>query len=289
MIHNVHTKTRWAFPRHHNILPFFVAPRSELSNALKRKDNRLWTMAADEKPMIDGHFCRGQTMPGKRWNRLVLVSVLVFLTGLQLGRQKGALLAAVESQFSSVLPEIVETKKKRWPSRPLSNASLAVVLKAGLVDTSYVDASQGHKSHPHMGARDKDLNWGYVHDVTRIRRNPPALNLSGTELANECEKRDANYKALLRISVDMMEAHEEAEQAGKSRRTRILCGVYSLEAHHHKIPAIRETWGQKCDGFFVASNKTDASVDAVDIPHAGESRFCSELSFVSYARLIQVP
>jgi len=209
--------------------------------------------------------------------------MLILLIYFQLGGQKNAL-AGIAGQLRVVFPEVVVVEQavehKRWPSKPLSNASLAVVLKAGLINISHVDASHGHKKHPHRGARDENLTWGFVYDVTRIRRNAPAFNLSGAELAEACRKRDANYEALQRISVDVETHHEKTERAGNRRRARILCGVYSSAAYYHKIPAIRETWGQKCDGFFVASNKTDASIDAVDVPHAGESSFVAE--FVPY-------
>jgi hypothetical protein len=54
---------------------------------------------------------------------------------------------------------------------------------------------------------------------------------------------------------------------------RILCGIYTHEASHGVIRDIAETWGWRCDGFFAASNKTDRTIGAVDLPHKGPEEY----------------
>jgi hypothetical protein len=59
----------------------------------------------------------------------------------------------------------------------------------------------------------------------------------------------------------------------KNTPPRILCGIYTHEASHGAIRDIAETWGWRCDGFFAASNKTDRSIGAVDLPHRGPEEY----------------
>jgi hypothetical protein len=54
---------------------------------------------------------------------------------------------------------------------------------------------------------------------------------------------------------------------------RILCGIYTHEASHGIVRDIAETWGWRCDGFFAASNKTDRTIGAVDLPHQGPEEY----------------
>ena len=48
---------------------------------------------------------------------------------------------------------------------------------------------------------------------------------------------------------------------------------YTIQKNHGKLSAIRETWGQKCDGFMVASDKTDKELGTVNIPHKGPEEY----------------
>jgi len=138
--------------------------------------------------------------------------------------------------------KIPERKDKAKPSKSLCPECLEIVQKAKPVDLTYVDVSEGHKEHPHMGAKDENGNSGYVHDATALRKNPPPYNFSGDALQKACTKRDNNYKMLHeKVFVDM-EAHEKAEKSGK-KRDKIFCLVYTTEKGHPAIPRIRETWG----------------------------------------------
>lgn len=82
--------------------------------------------------------------------------------------------------------------------------------------------------------------------------------------------RDGNYKMLTdKVKVDI-EGHEKK---GKEGRVKIFCFVYTIADSHDRIPPILQSWGQKCDGFMVASTKTDKSLHTVNILHEGPEEY----------------
>ena len=161
-------------------------------------------------------------------------------------------------------------KDPRLPSTPIPQSRLDLLSTAKPMDLTYVDMTNGFKEFPHRGAKDEEGNWGYVHDETALRKNPPEFEFPNLERA--CARQDNHRKMLTeKVFVDL-EAHEAAEKSGK-RRDTIFCLVYTISTGHDRIPYIRETWGSKCDGFMVGSNKTDASINAVNIPHEGPEEY----------------
>jgi glycoprotein-N-acetylgalactosamine 3-beta-galactosyltransferase len=134
-------------------------------------------------------------------------------------------------------------------------------------------------AHPHIGATDENGVFGYVHDETSLRANPPQFEFKNDDDHNQlCKKGDPNYIMLTdKVFVDIQN-HEAAERrvehdlATKSR-VKIFCLVYTSQKNHGKIPAIRETWGSKCDGFMVGSTKTDKALGTVNIPHEGPEEY----------------
>jgi hypothetical protein len=156
------------------------------------------------------------------------------------------------------------------PSKPLCEECLEVVLNAKPVDLSFVDVRLvRNQSHPHMGAtHGNEETAGYVYDVTRLRQNPPAFSLQGKELAQECQKtNDTDYIALQRLSL----AADQGKTSDSS--PRLLCAVYGVDSKRDEINAIRETWGPKCDGFFVATSTTDPSIDTVHIKQMNNDEY----------------
>jgi glycoprotein-N-acetylgalactosamine 3-beta-galactosyltransferase len=169
---------------------------------------------------------------------------------------------ATEIEDQLILPS--KPTKPILPSKPLCEECFQVVLKAPTVNLSFVDVRANNTSHPHKGATDEQGNsTGYVYDVTRLRRNPPQFSLQGQELEVECAKNnDTEFKAVERLFVDKNEA-TDTDHTGSS--PRILCAIYGMDKKRKNINAIRETWAPKCNGFFVASSKTDPSFDSVHI------------------------
>ena len=147
--------------------------------------------------------------------------------------------AGAEGVDGNVIPERHDKKK---PSKPLCKACLEIVQKAEPIDISFVDVSDGHKEHPHMGATDSNGNPGYIHDETALRKNPPKMNFDEQSLRAACLNRDNNYKMLHeKVFVDLKA--DEAKQKAGVQRDKIFCLVYTIESGHPNVQRIRETWG----------------------------------------------
>jgi hypothetical protein len=140
------------------------------------------------------------------------------------------------------IPEMAHGEEPRKPAQPLRPNNLEIVQKPKPVDISFVDVAGGHKEHPHLGAKDEEGNFGYIHDETALRLNPPPSSFGGDNLMNACVKRDNTYKMLTeKVKLDS-EGHNAAAASDK-KRDKIFCLVYTIEKFHDRIPAIRETWG----------------------------------------------
>jgi hypothetical protein len=137
---------------------------------------------------------------------------------------------------------------KKKPSKPLCKECLEIIQRAEPIDITYLDVSGGHKEHPHLGATDVDgTTFGYVHDETALRKNPPPFHFEGDALRQACLTRDNNYKMLTeKVFVDL-NATVEVEKSGRPR-DKIFCLVYTIDSGHPKIPTIRETWGYVSKG-----------------------------------------
>mmetsp|Transcript_25541 Transcript_25541/g.31459 ORF Transcript_25541/g.31459 Transcript_25541/m.31459 type:complete len:873 (-) Transcript_25541:132-2750(-) len=170
---------------------------------------------------------------------------------------------------------INKSDEKIKPSQPLREINQEIISKAPMVDISFVDASNNHEEYPHLGAKDENDNFGYRHDETYLKKNPPKFEFTKEEVG--CSNHDGNYKMLTdKVNVDFAshEARErEANEQGGKRRAKLFCMVYTIEKNHDRIPPILETWGKKCDGFIVASNKTDKKIGTVNIPHEGPEEY----------------
>jgi hypothetical protein len=137
------------------------------------------------------------------------------------------------------LPVISSPRK---PLKPLRPECLAIIQRAQLTDTSFIDVAGNHSMHPHMGAMDEQGNNGYIHNVTALRNNPPPSNISNNDIATYCSNRDDDYKMLKeRVFVDM--EYEQKMQASYKPRLKILCTIYTSAKSHHRLHNIRATWG----------------------------------------------
>jgi hypothetical protein len=155
---------------------------------------------------------------------------------------KAAATKGDENNEEVAIPAMGHGEELRKPAEPLRPNNLEIIQKAKPVDISFVDVAGGHKEHPHLGAKDEEGNFGYIHDETALRLSPPPFSFGGDALIAACSKRDNNYKMLTeKVKLDS-EGHKAAEASGK-KRDKIFCLVYTIEKFHDRIPAIRETWG----------------------------------------------
>ncbi|KAL7525044.1 hypothetical protein ACHAWF_001179 [Thalassiosira exigua] len=63
----------------------------------------------------------------------------------------------------------------------------------------------------------------------------------------------------------------------RKRRIKILCLVYTAymphKDAHGNLRAQAQIWERRCDGFIGASNRTDHSIGAIDLPHLGPEEY----------------
>lgn len=134
---------------------------------------------------------------------------------------------------------------------------------------SILDDSQPPRPHPFAGARDEHGRWGYMHDPTYLKTHELGFtfHLPGKLLTSVCdtplgegEEGKHGMHGLKKIKI-VTEDY--------LNKKRVLCIIYSHSERHERVRAAAETYGQRCDGFMAASNLTDRSIGAVDIPHEG--------------------
>jgi glycoprotein-N-acetylgalactosamine 3-beta-galactosyltransferase len=177
----------------------------------------------------------------------------------------------VQKEEMKYKPKIPEPKApvKLSNGRLLNAEQLEILSHASPVDLTYEDLSNGHTEDPHKGATDELGTPGYVHDARALRNNPPAFDFGGLK-QRMCSQRDSHYQMLSnRVKIDF-EGHEAKGDEG---RAKIFCIVYTIEENHNRLPPILQTWGPKCDGFMVASTKTDPSLHTVNILHQGPEEY----------------
>eukprot|EP00977_Amphora_coffeiformis_P015324 scaffold4510_cov183-Amphora_coffeaeformis.AAC.9 len=181
-------------------------------------------------------------------------------------------------------------------SRSLRPENVAIVQQAPRVDLSFIDllssSSPRHDAsyYAYTGARDEDGNSGYIHDEQHLRRvtattlsqsSNQQWSVSVQDLREQCAKRDDDEFRMLTEKVQVVHTNNSPKkifrryptQQQQQKPTTILCVLYTMASQHHKLSAVRETWGPKCDGFLVASTQTNVSLDAVEIPHAGNEEY----------------
>ena len=152
--------------------------------------------------------------------------------------------------------------------------------------------------HPHAGARDVNGTFGYIADVTMVRRwmlqrqqntynnnnnntstggknnnkqsflpfqDEKELNAVCGDPPGQGSEGEAGYNLLMNHIVLATDSYNETNNAMSNSPTtttrpkKILCVVYTYEGKHNFLQAITETWGWRCDGFFAASTKTVVS------------------------------
>jgi len=131
------------------------------------------------------------------------------------------------------------------------------------------------KSHsvvprPYVGARDVHGNLGYTFDPSPSRF-AKYVDTSSIKAFNETET--GRVPILPKLQIGLRESQKLLGSLPGEKVPKILCIVYTYEKDHDVLEAVRNTWANKCDGFFAASNKTVESLGAVDLIHDGEESY----------------
>jgi len=159
-------------------------------------------------------------------------------------------------------------------------------------------------NHPHVGARHPNGTLGMVVDPSPSRLQPfdytndesysglidPALlcpnNLNESDSSSLRIEGEGGHKGLLKIRQGILKSRKQIADADdtngtsgkkKKQKSKILCMIYTVHLKtedgtfdNANVRAQSATWGRQCDGFIAASNFTDHSIGAIDLPHKGE-------------------
>lgn len=129
------------------------------------------------------------------------------------------------------------------------------------------------RPHPHAGAKFPDGTPGLKVDPSTMK-----FKLAETKMKRErsCRVDDAIDKVAFQVFQGIRSGVIKAKSMQGSTNTtspRILCMIYTHSNQHHRVKAIVNTWGRECDGFFAASNATDLSINAINLPHKGPEAY----------------
>ena len=111
--------------------------------------------------------------------------------------------------------------------------------------------------------------------------DPSTIRTTMPNRSHICKVDDAidevAFDVLRRIRTGVIKTNfdirNNATKKNKPSSPRILCMVYTHSGAHDRIQAIVNTWGSQCDGFFAASNKTDLSINTINLAHKGPEAY----------------
>ena len=113
--------------------------------------------------------------------------------------------------------------------------------------------------------------------------DPSSITTTPPNRSSRCEVDDAidkvAFEVFRRIRTGVIKTNfnigNNATNTKKNKPSspRILCMVYTHSGAHDRIQAIVNTWGSRCDGFFAASNKTDLSINTINLTHNGPEAY----------------
>lgn len=106
-----------------------------------------------------------------------------------------------------------------------------------------------------------------VHDPFTVRRTSP-LPFNTSVCSREPgvgEEGPAGVAGLYKIKQSLKDPDVP--------KIRLLCMVYSHSNRHDVVRSLAETYGRRCDGFWVASNLTDISIGASALAHTGSESY----------------
>ena len=134
--------------------------------------------------------------------------------------------------------------------------------------------------HPHIGARHANGTMGMIVDPSPQRLHPVEVNTrrricQASPGALEGIGGHAILTQKLRPGIVKSQQHllaardQQPSTKRQPRKSKILCMIYTVytpQQPHANLRAIASTWGRQCDGFWAASNHTDHSIGAIDLP-----------------------
>jgi glycoprotein-N-acetylgalactosamine 3-beta-galactosyltransferase len=141
-----------------------------------------------------------------------------------------------------------------------------------------VNLNQPSAGHPRGGGVDEYGWFGYVHEPTILRHRPQAWPFAVTPeeeadlcapLGNGPEGYGDLGRQIFGDRIRVSDSTTAAAAAAGVGNVKVFCAVYTHPANNNQTEAIRQTWGQRCDGFLAASTETVHEAATVNIPHHG--------------------
>jgi hypothetical protein len=141
--------------------------------------------------------------------------------------------------------------------------------------------------HPYLGARHPNGSLGMIIDPTveRLRSiDPSTIMQNATYICPRTNETglegEGGHLVLKKIYGGLLESKQQLtiDAANNKSAPRILCMIYTVYTdndRHKNLASIADTWGRQCDGFFGASNFTDHSIGAIDLPHQGPEEYAN--------------
>lgn len=106
------------------------------------------------------------------------------------------------------------------------------------------------------------------HDPYYIKNHPLVFSTETPGVCNilpgEGEEGPNGIQALYKIKM---------ADTGPTPKVKVFCMVYTHSNRHDVVRAIVETYASQCDGFLAASNQTDPTIGAYDLPHLGPEAY----------------
>eukprot|EP00977_Amphora_coffeiformis_P011277 scaffold2716_cov179-Amphora_coffeaeformis.AAC.11 len=120
-------------------------------------------------------------------------------------------------------------------------------------------------------------NYGNGADVSPTRLLP-AIDTQNTSYCHMGRESDGGNRVLAKIRHGLGQRKQQRRQNRYNKNQegssiKLLCLIYTYDAAHPRVRAIAQTWGRQCDGFLAASNVTDASIGAINLPHTGPETY----------------
>jgi len=211
--------------------------------------------------------------------------------------------SAVPSSKPSALPSRIPSKSpSKSPSEnPSFKPSREPKFPSGN-DKWWKGCQEGNTTHPHMGARHPNGTLGMIVDPSphRLRLfhnddvDEEVIYPNGTRDAAGIEG-PGGFEVLKKIRTGLSQSREflkkqqlaiddgktsffsaDGNVTVRTRRSKVLCLIYTVYIpgdNHKNVKAQAGTWAKQCDGFIAASNFTDHSVGAIDLPHFGHEEY----------------
>lgn len=124
------------------------------------------------------------------------------------------------------------------------------------------------RPYPYAGALDELQNWGYRHDPTVLRQNPPSFQVQDGEREQICALPGLGPEGA--SGYELVTKKVKVAPKAVSKEPKVFCAVHTNHGNFNRTKAIAETWGQHCDGYMSSSTFTHRPTGTVHIPHRGQ-------------------